>query len=47
LPTAAGVTPALAAVARPKANAALKTIDLTIVCSFPVFSAIAFKHDGG
>jgi hypothetical protein len=27
--------PALAAVARPNANAALNTIDLTIICSFP------------
>jgi hypothetical protein len=33
-PIGAGVTAALAAVARPKANAALNIIVLTIICSF-------------
>jgi hypothetical protein len=36
MPTGAGITPALAAVARPKASAALNTIVRTILCSFPM-----------
>jgi hypothetical protein len=39
LPAGAGAIPALAAVATPKANTVLKTIDRTIVCSFPIIDA--------